>query len=125
MKRRWSNNGGFQTLRMLEDVASGEVTSSSGGALAALSPASLGSPETYAELDLWVYEEAGLHPGSGVQGCGAVAALPSIATQVPLGLPAMDLPHTPRSDSAGSISSGKRGANIFINKLTGNRHATY
>lgn len=115
MKRRWSNNGGFQTLRMLEDSTSGEVTSSSGGALAALSPASLGSPETYAELDLWVYEDAALHStgSTTVHGCGGVNALASIMPQAALGMVAMGLPHTPRSESAGSVSSGTE-TNVLI-----------
>lgn len=110
MKRRWSNNGGFQTLRMLED-SSVEVTSSSSLITPAMvmSPESLGSPE-YGELELWEYEEAlplgygGHGPvGAGLGGC-APPPLP-----LPLPLPPMALPHTPNTPKSenGSVSSGK------------------
>uniref|UniRef100_A0A2M4CN56 Putative ecdysone receptor-like protein n=1 Tax=Anopheles darlingi TaxID=43151 RepID=A0A2M4CN56_ANODA len=60
MKRRWSNNGGFTSLRMLDDSSS-EVTSSSAALVMSpgmtMSPTSLGSPE-YNELELWgAYDE--------------------------------------------------------------------
>lgn len=62
MRRRWSNNGGFHTLRMLEESSS-EVTSSS--ALGALPPAMVMSPESlaspeYPGLELWGYEESSM-----------------------------------------------------------------
>lgn len=71
MKRRWSNNGGFAALRML-DESSSEVTSSSAGLVAinpaggiTMSPTSLGSPE-YNELELWYEETPYPHPHHGV-----------------------------------------------------------
>lgn len=71
MKRRWSNNGGFAALRML-DESSSEVTSSSAGLVAmaagggiTMSPTSLGSPE-YNELDMWYEEAAYQHQHHGV-----------------------------------------------------------
>lgn len=71
MKRRWSNNGGFAALRML-DESSSEVTSSSAGLVAmttaggmTMSPTSLGSPE-YSELELWYEEPQYPHQHHGV-----------------------------------------------------------
>ncbi|KOB77177.1 Ecdysteroid receptor [Operophtera brumata] len=61
MRRRWSNNGGFHTLRMLEDSSS-EVTSSTPLGLPpamVMSPESLASPE-YPGLELWGYEESSM-----------------------------------------------------------------
>lgn len=58
MRRRWYNNGGFQTLRMLEESSS-EVTSSSALGLPpamVMSPESLASPE-YGGLELWGYDD--------------------------------------------------------------------
>uniref|UniRef100_A0A182SNV1 Ecdysone receptor n=1 Tax=Anopheles maculatus TaxID=74869 RepID=A0A182SNV1_9DIPT len=86
MKRRWSNNGGFTALRML-DESSSEVTSSSAALVMSpgmtMSPTSLGSPE-YNDLELWgAYDENAYNGHSvlsngnnnlGGGGCGAVAA---------------------------------------------------
>ena len=100
MKRRWSNNGGFTSLRML-DESSSEVTSSSAAlvmspgmgeskkflrvpnflmgnklSFLAMSPTSLGSSE-YNDLELWGYDEnAYTHPSviansNNNGGCGA------------------------------------------------------
>lgn len=67
MKRRWSNNGGFAALRML-DESSSEVTSSSAGLVAmataggiTMSPGSLGSPEYSDGLELWYDDTAYQH----------------------------------------------------------------
>uniref|UniRef100_A0A182JN95 Ecdysone receptor n=1 Tax=Anopheles atroparvus TaxID=41427 RepID=A0A182JN95_ANOAO len=88
MKRRWSNNGGFTALRML-DESSSEVTSSSAALVMSpgmtMSPTSLGSPE-YNELEqLWGGYDENAYNGHSVLsngnnglggggGCGAVAA---------------------------------------------------
>lgn len=81
MKRRWSNNGGFTSLRML-DESSSEVTSSSAALVMSpgmtMSPNSLGSPE-YNDLELWSAYEEGAYNGhsvlsngnNNVGGCGA------------------------------------------------------
>lgn len=81
MKRRWSNNGGFTSLRML-DESSSEVTSSSAALVMSpgmtMSPNSLGSPE-YNDLELWSAYEDGAYNGhsvlsngnNNVGGCGA------------------------------------------------------
>lgn len=110
MKRRWSNNGGF-AFRMLEE-SSAEVTSSSAGLVMspnmALSPASLGSPE-YGDIELWGYDDVPYNPHSvitnganNIGGCNPpqITVLPSITG---------NLNHTPRSESANSISSGMEG----------------
>uniref|UniRef100_A0A2M3ZGP1 Ecdysone receptor n=1 Tax=Anopheles braziliensis TaxID=58242 RepID=A0A2M3ZGP1_9DIPT len=93
MKRRWSNNGGFTSLRMLDDSSS-EVTSSSAALVMSpgmtMSPTSLGSPE-YNELELWgAYDEnaynghsvlsngnnnLGVGGGGGCGGGGGAAAV--------------------------------------------------
>ncbi|XP_053671570.1 ecdysone receptor-like [Anopheles nili] len=86
MKRRWSNNGGFTALRML-DESSSEVTSSSAALVMSpgmtMSPTSLGSPE-YNDLELWgAYDENAYNGHSvlsngnnnlGGGGCGAATA---------------------------------------------------
>ncbi|KFB49672.1 hypothetical protein ZHAS_00017882 [Anopheles sinensis] len=88
MKRRWSNNGGFTALRML-DESSSEVTSSSAALVMSpgmtMSPTSLGSPE-YNELEqLWGGYDENAYNGHSVLsngnnalggggGCGGVAA---------------------------------------------------
>uniref|UniRef100_A0A6E8WDS7 Ecdysone receptor n=1 Tax=Anopheles coluzzii TaxID=1518534 RepID=A0A6E8WDS7_ANOCL len=86
MKRRWSNNGGFTALRML-DESSSEVTSSSAALVMSpnmtMSPTSLGSPE-YNDLELWGAYDENTYNGHSVLsngnnnlgggGCGAVAA---------------------------------------------------
>lgn len=77
MKRRWSNNGGFTALRMLDDSSS-EVTSSSAALGMTMSPNSLGSPN-YDELELWSSYEDNAYNGHSVLsngnnnlgGCGA------------------------------------------------------
>lgn len=81
MKRRWSNNGGFTSLRML-DESSSEVTSSSAALVMSpgmtMSPNSLGSPD-YNDLELWsAYDEnaynghsALANGNNNVGGCGA------------------------------------------------------
>lgn len=124
MKRRWSNNAGNFAFRILEE-SSAEVTSSSAGLVMspsmALSPTSFsGSPE-YGDIELWGYENFNPHnvisngvdnvgiggiavgvSGGGVGvggGCNPpqLTVLPSITG---------NLNHTPRSESANSISSG-------------------
>ncbi|XP_072944253.1 ecdysone receptor isoform X2 [Epargyreus clarus] len=108
MRRRWSNNGGFQTLRMLEESSS-EVTSSSALGLPAamvMSPESLASPE-YGGLELWGYDD-------GITYNAAPSLLASTCTmqqqQAPTqALPSMPLPMpptTPKSENE-SISSGR------------------
>lgn len=81
MKRRWSNNGGFAALRML-DESSSEVTSSSAGLVAmttaggiTMSPTSLGSPE-YSEVDYWYEDTPYTHQHHGVI-AAAVTGVPN------------------------------------------------
>lgn len=150
MKRKWSNNGGFTALRMLEESSS-EVTSSSNGLVITssgmtMSPTSLDSPD-YGDQDLWLYNESAYNPHqhsviTSVHGC---TTLPPQTTIIPL--PSIQtnnlnhhinhqnnnnsnnnynnsnsihqnghlnghnghhhMQHTPRSDSANSISSGE------------------
>lgn len=115
MRRRWSNNGGF-TLRMLEESSS-EVTSSSAGLVMpsgmAMSPTSLGSPD-YADQDLWLYDEQSYaHQNNIITTHNGISTIPAQTTIIPL--PSMQTTinqHTPRSDSANSISSG----NCFLNQ---------
>lgn len=106
MRRRWSNNGGFQTLRMIEESSS-EVTSSSALGLPAamvMSPESLASPE-YGGLELWGYDE-------GITYNSAQSLLANACTiqqQPMMPLPSMPLPMpptTPKSENE-SISSGQ------------------
>lgn len=108
MKRRWSNNGGF-ALRMLEE-SSPEVTSSSAALVMSpgmtLSPTSLSSPE-YGDLEMWTYDEASYnHHGVITTGNVNGGCIPAQTTILPL--PSMNntINHTPRSESANSISSG-------------------
>ncbi|XP_026757745.1 ecdysone receptor isoform X2 [Galleria mellonella] len=108
MRRRWSNNGGFQTLRMLEDSSS-EVTSSSALGLPpamVMSPESLASPE-YGGLELWSYDD-------GITYNTAQSLLGNTCTmqqqqQPTQALPSMPLPMpptTPKSENE-SMSSGR------------------
>ncbi|RVE49011.1 hypothetical protein evm_006369 [Chilo suppressalis] len=108
MRRRWSNNGGFQTLRMLEESSS-EVTSSSALGLPpamVMSPESLASPE-YAGLELWGYDD-------GITYNATQSLLGNTCTMQqqqppPQPLPSMPLPMpptTPKSENE-SMSSGR------------------
>lgn len=107
MRRRWSNNGGFQTLRMLEESSS-EVTSSSALGLPpamVMSPESLASPEY--GLDLWNYDD-GINYNTAQSLLGNTCTLQQqpAPTQT---LPSMPLPMpptTPKSENE-SISSGQ------------------
>lgn len=107
MKRRWSNNGGF-ALRMLEE-SSPEVTSSSVALVMSpgmtLSPTSLSSPE-YGDLELWSYDEASYNHHGVITTNVTGGCIPAQTTILPL--PSMNntINHTPRSESANSISSG-------------------
>ena len=109
MRRRWSNNGGFQTLRMLEESSS-EVTSSSALGLPpamVMSPESLASPE-YGGLELWGYDD-GISYNTAQSLLGACAPLQQQAPQPTQTLPSMPLPMpptTPKSENE-SISSGR------------------
>lgn len=106
MRRRWSNNGGFQTLRMLEESSS-EVTSSSALGLPAamvMSPDSLASPE-YGGLELWGYDD-GLSYNTAQSLLGNTCTMQQQQQTQPL--PSMPLPMpptTPKSENE-SISSG-------------------
>lgn len=113
MRRRWSNNGGFQTLRMLEESSS-EVTSSSALGLPpamVMSPESLASPE-YGGLELWGYDDGiSYSTAQSLLGnsCNTVTQ-PQQAPQMQQPLPSMPLPMpptTPKSENE-SISSGKK-----------------
>lgn len=131
LKRRWSNNGGF-ALRLLEESSS-EVTSSSAGLIMSpvggitMSPSSLGSPVEYNELneiELWPYHDpyhnhhhhnnasqgniisgSSLN-GPGVGSTGCMNGLQQQTSGLPLPSMASNISHTPRSESANSISSG-------------------
>ncbi|CAB3242425.1 unnamed protein product [Arctia plantaginis] len=111
MRRRWYNNGGFQTLRML-DESSPEVTSSSALGLPpamVMSPESLASPE-YGSLELWGYDDAyGATPS--MFGCNMDQQPPQQQQlqQATQPLPSMPLPMpptTPKSENE-SMSSGR------------------
>lgn len=108
MKRHWSNNGGFQTLRMLEESSS-EVTSSSALGLPAamvMTPDSLASPE-YAGLELWGYDDGISYTTQTLlNNTCVVPQQPQKPAVHPL--PSMPLPMpptTPKSENE-SISSG-------------------
>lgn len=107
MRRRWSNNGGFQTLRMLEESSS-EVTSSSALGLPpamVMSPESLASPE-YSNLELWTYED-GIAYSTAQSLLGNACTMPQQPPTQPL--PSMPLPMpptTPKSENE-SMSSGQ------------------
>ncbi|CAH0748350.1 unnamed protein product [Diatraea saccharalis] len=109
MRRRWSNNGGFQTLRMLEESSS-EVTSSSALGLPpamVMSPDSLGSPE-YVGLELWGTYEDGMTYNATQSLLGNTCTMQQ--QQPPTQpLPSMPLPMpptTPKSENE-SMSSGR------------------
>ncbi|XP_026330048.1 ecdysone receptor isoform X4 [Hyposmocoma kahamanoa] len=107
MRRRWSNNGGFQTLRMLEESSS-EVTSSSALGLPpamVMSPESLASPEY--GLELWGYDD-GINYNTAQSLLGNTCTLQQQPTPTQT-LPSMPLPMpptTPKSENE-SISSGR------------------
>lgn len=106
MKRHWSNNGGFQTLRMLEESSS-EVSSSSALGLPpamVLTPESLASPE-YGGLDLWGYDDSITYSTAQTllsSGCTPPQPKPHALPSMPLPMP----PTTPKSENE-SISSGQ------------------
>ncbi|XP_021181320.1 ecdysone receptor isoform X4 [Helicoverpa armigera] len=113
MRRRWYNNGGFQTLRMLEESSS-EVTSSSALGLPpamVMSPESLASPE-YGGLELWGYDDGITY--SMAQSLGTCTMeqqqpQPQQQPQQTQPLPSMPLPMpptTPKSENE-SMSSGR------------------
>ncbi|XP_063531562.1 ecdysone receptor isoform X1 [Cydia strobilella] len=109
MRRRWSNNGGFQTLRMLEESSS-EVTSSSALGLPpamVMSPESLASPE-YGGLELWGYDDGMTMTYNTAQSLlGNTCTIQQQQQTQPL--PSMPLPMpptTPKSENE-SISSGR------------------
>lgn len=113
MRRRWYNNGGFQTLRMLEESSS-EVTSSSALGLPpamVMSPESLASPE-YGVLELWGYDDGITY--STAQSLLGTCTMeqqqpqPQQQPQQTQPLPSMPLPMpptTPKSENE-SMSSG-------------------
>ncbi|XP_047021244.1 ecdysone receptor isoform X4 [Helicoverpa zea] len=112
MRRRWYNNGGFQTLRMLEESSS-EVTSSSALGLPpamVMSPESLASPEY--GLELWGYDDGITY--SMAQSLGTCTMeqqqpQPQQQPQQTQPLPSMPLPMpptTPKSENE-SMSSGR------------------
>lgn len=107
-RRRWTNNGGFHTLRMLEESSS-EVTSSTAlGTLPpamVMSPESLNSPSEYAALELWGYDEA----YSTAQSLLSTCSMQQQQQQMTQPLPSMPLPMpptTPKSENE-SMSSGQ------------------
>ncbi|CAG4989002.1 unnamed protein product [Parnassius apollo] len=107
MRRRWSNNGGFHSLRMLEESSS-EVTSSSALGLPpamVMSPESLASPE-YGGLELWGYDD-GITYNTAQSLLGNSCNMQQQQPTQPL--PSMPLPMpptTPKSENE-SISSGR------------------
>lgn len=92
MKRRWSNNGGFAALRMLEESSS-EVTSSSNGLVLSsdinMSPSSLDSP-IYGDQEMWHCNESAAanynaHQHSVITSLhGCTSSLPAQTTIIPL-----------------------------------------
>ncbi|XP_075170048.1 ecdysone receptor isoform X2 [Haematobia irritans] len=117
MKRRWSNNGGFTALRMLEESSS-EVTSSSNGLVLStelnMSPSSLDSP-VYNDPDLWLCNDSASNYNShqhsvitSLQGC---STLPAQTTIIPL-------PALPNSNSNSSTQNYTNGHNS--NMVSGN-----
>ncbi|XP_058984803.1 ecdysone receptor isoform X2 [Musca domestica] len=89
MKRRWSNNGGFAALRMLEESSS-EVTSSSNGLVLStelnISPSSLDSPDYGGESELWMCNDPASNYNqhsviTSIHGC---TTLPAQTTIIPL-----------------------------------------
>nr|O18473.1 RecName: Full=Ecdysone receptor; AltName: Full=20-hydroxy-ecdysone receptor; Short=20E receptor; AltName: Full=EcRH; AltName: Full=Ecdysteroid receptor; AltName: Full=HvEcR; AltName: Full=Nuclear receptor subfamily 1 group H member 1 [Heliothis virescens]CAA70212.1 ecdysteroid receptor [Heliothis virescens] len=113
MRRRWYNNGPFQTLRMLEESSS-EVTSSSALGLPpamVMSPESLASPEI-GGLELWGYDDGITY--SMAQSLGTCTMeqqqpQPQQQPQQTQPLPSMPLPMpptTPKSENE-SMSSGR------------------
>nr|O18531.2 RecName: Full=Ecdysone receptor; AltName: Full=20-hydroxy-ecdysone receptor; Short=20E receptor; AltName: Full=EcRH; AltName: Full=Ecdysteroid receptor; AltName: Full=Nuclear receptor subfamily 1 group H member 1 [Lucilia cuprina]AAB81130.2 ecdysteroid receptor [Lucilia cuprina] len=91
MKRRWSNNGGFAALKMLEESSS-EVTSSSNGLVLSsdinMSPSSLDSP-VYGDQEMWLCNDSASYNNShqhsvitSLQGC--TSSLPAQTTIIPL-----------------------------------------
>ncbi|XP_013180520.1 PREDICTED: ecdysone receptor isoform X1 [Papilio xuthus] len=109
MRRRWSNNGGFHSLRMLEESSS-EVTSSSALGFPpamVMSPESLASPE-YGGLELWGYDD-GISYNSAQSLLGNTCNMQQQQQQPTQPLPPMPLPMpptTPKSENE-SISSGR------------------
>ncbi|CAK1581775.1 unnamed protein product [Parnassius mnemosyne] len=109
MRRRWSNNGGFHSLRMLEESSS-EVTSSSALGLPpamVMSPESLASPE-YGGLELWGYDD-GITYNTAQSLLGNSCNMQQQQQPPTQPLPSMPLPMpptTPKSENE-SISSGR------------------
>ncbi|XP_014370461.1 ecdysone receptor isoform X1 [Papilio machaon] len=109
MRRRWSNNGGFHSLRMLEESSS-EVTSSSALGFPpamVMSPESLASPE-YGGLELWGYDD-GISYNSAQSLLSNTCNMQQQQQQPTQPLPPMPLPMpptTPKSENE-SISSGR------------------
>ncbi|KPJ06187.1 Ecdysone receptor [Papilio machaon] len=107
MRRRWSNNGGFHSLRMLEESSS-EVTSSSALGFPpamVMSPESLASPE-YGGLELWGYDD-GISYNSAQSLLSNTCNMQQQQQQPTQPLPPMPLPMpptTPKSENE-SISS--------------------
>ncbi|XP_065370039.1 ecdysone receptor isoform X2 [Calliphora vicina] len=109
MKRRWSNNGGFAALKMLEESSS-EVTSSSNGLVLSsdinMSPSSLDSP-VYGDQDMWLCNDSASYNTNShqhsvitsLQGC--TSSLPAQTTIIPLSA----LP--PNSNNNNSINGGQ------------------
>nr|AAG46050.1 ecdysone receptor [Calliphora vicina] len=109
MKRRWSNNGGFAALKMLEESSS-EVTSSSNGLVLSsdinMSPSSLDSP-VYGDQDMWLCNDSASYNTNShqhsvitsLQGC--TSSLPAQTTIIPLSA----LP--PNSNNNNSLNGGQ------------------
>ncbi|EAU75795.2 AGAP012210-PA, partial [Anopheles gambiae str. PEST] len=95
MKRRWSNNGGFTALRML-DESSSEVTSSSAALVMSpnmtMSPTSLGSPE-YNDLELWGAYDENAYNGHSVLVCVVVLSIRRSFYNHPTPPPSPPAPH--------------------------------
>ncbi|KAL9914474.1 ecdysone receptor isoform X3 [Glossina fuscipes] len=125
MKRRWSNNGGFAALRMLEESSS-EVTSSSNGLVLSsglnMSPSSLDSP-VYGEQDMWLCNDAATAYNSNQHGVitslhGCTSTLPAQTTIIPL--PSLQNSNTNSNPNYGSNSNGNNGGGGGGGSGTGN-----
>ncbi|XP_073844381.1 ecdysone receptor isoform X2 [Musca autumnalis] len=107
MKRRWSNNGGFAALRMLEESSS-EVTSSSNGLVLStalnMSPASLDSPD-YGDQEMWMCSSdaaSNYNQHSVITSIHGCTTLPAQTTIIPL-------PALPNSNSNSSTQNYANG----------------
>lgn len=116
MKRRWSNNGGFTALRMLEESSS-EVTSSSNGLVLSteldMSPSSLDSTVYGGEQELWLCNDSASqynsNPHSVITSIHGCTTLPAQTTIIPL--PALPNSNS-NSSTAQNYTNGHNNSNM-------------